>query len=641
MAIKFIPNQPILFEADEQSCKNNDNKSYNQLLQAGDRLHLQLKHDPCGSELICQPQDLGTEVLTNPDFDGDASGWTLGTDVTYDGLGGITFNGLGVTPLSQTQSLAVCFPYTLTVVVREYTTGALACFIGETLAGKITSIGTHTFIITPTLDAEVRIQNDPDNIGDYLPINAVVESVSLKPMMQCVNWIDLQRSVQLVENYNFTATSDPWVLTGGWAYDGGSGIIVNTPGVVGAAYQVIDAVQHRKGYAISVSALVTSGTLTVMFGNVEIGTITANGTYDYEYPLPTIFNGTYDKKAFALVASSDFDGSVSAARIDFNESIAEWTQDGICKSVTDVDALVRLDVSAIEYNDLIRVNVSIRNLIAGTARVNKDTFVTYTEGTLLESNGDFNVYIDPLGTYKEYIYIYLTQNFEGCVNPTSAKQFSTNHFMQINAFNGAQVSDVYYKASPQDPVIYHQDFITWSIDFSFVLIGEVYEQMEAGCYQIVIGDYCIEDYWISTTPISYSPTPIPCSEYVTAYCNDAAFGFDFSQGFKLAQRLRILRISPKYRVKGDEYTYSDGKNSMYAADTDKVWQAWFNYCDEAAHDAIAVQLLCDRLFIGTDEYYALPQDYEPEWATNMKRNLAQSRVDLKKKTSKLYKRNLQ
>ena len=75
MAIEFLPNQPIIFVDDTQSCLNNDNQLYSAPLQAGDVTCMQVKQSSCGFELMCTVTDDNSELTANPGFNGDASGW--------------------------------------------------------------------------------------------------------------------------------------------------------------------------------------------------------------------------------------------------------------------------------------------------------------------------------------------------------------------------------------------------------------------------------------------------------------------------------------------------------------------------------------------------------------------------------------
>lgn len=646
MAIEFIPNQPIIFEADDQPCKNNDSKQYNMLLQAGDRLHFQFKNDPCGDELLCTPNTLGTDIITNSGWDGSTTGWVLDSEWTFEAVAPntVTVNSTGSAVIYQPLANMVASPqlgnpYRVVIYVTQYVSGILSVFLGNTLVGKVSSAGSHIFYVTPSLVGDFVLQNDHDDLAGYHPIEMTLSATTINPIMECVaNWDDQYRSVQLVQNSQFTGNADGWTLENGWSYN--TNKITKTPGTAGNAYQIVDTVQHRQGYTLVITTTGrTAGTLTVDFGNVTVATITSNTTTTVEYSLPAIFDGQFANNQLSLYADASFDGSVTVAEINYNESIVKYTADGFCKTVTDIDTY--LDIApTVNYTAISRLQASIRGYNSGSVRFYYDTFTTFLEGVEKTGNGDYDIYLSPPSSASR-LDVYFSTDFVGCIESLSLKQLAMNHELAIfNVDGSTPATDFYDSASSQDPLVYHDNYVTWSIDLNDVLYGGIAEQVPDGCYIVKMYDGCADDYKYSETVISYSTTDLPCTEMVEASCTNNNLGFDFSQGFKIAHRLKVLRISPKYRIKGEEYVYSTGRNNLYSADTDKVWICWFNYADERTHDAIAAQILCDTITIGSVDYYAVPQDYEPEWAQNMKRNLAQSRIELKKKTSKLYKRNI-
>ena len=90
-----------------------------------------------------------------------------------------------------------------------------------------------------------------------------------------------------------------------------------------------------------------------------------------------------------------------------------------------------------------------------------------------------------------------------------------------------------------------------------------------------------------------------------------------------------MQFNPSYPAKSEEYLYSDGNHIRTYSQSGKFRTAWFDYVDEPTHDVIRIQLLSDTLTIDGVEFFCKAEDYEPEWGTNGKYNLAQSRVVLK------------
>jgi hypothetical protein len=147
------------------------------------------------------------------------------------------------------------------------------------------------------------------------------------------------------------------------------------------------------------------------------------------------------------------------------------------------------------------------------------------------------------------------------------------------------------------------------------------------CCGEVLGQYT------STNFINYNVLGWDCSRWVEGSNDGYAFGFFFSDPststqFTLGQRLRILQFNPVYPAVVNEYLYSNGNRTRSYAQSSKQRQAWFDYVDEATHDIIRLQMLCDTLTIDNVNFFCLAEDYEPEWGENGKYNLAQSRVTL-------------
>lgn len=57
MPVRFIPNQPFIFESPigEQICLNNDDNAYAQIVQANDTVCVQVAIDPCDEAINCEP----------------------------------------------------------------------------------------------------------------------------------------------------------------------------------------------------------------------------------------------------------------------------------------------------------------------------------------------------------------------------------------------------------------------------------------------------------------------------------------------------------------------------------------------------------------------------------------------------------
>jgi hypothetical protein len=164
--------------------------------------------------------------------------------------------------------------------------------------------------------------------------------------------------------------------------------------------------------------------------------------------------------------------------------------------------------------------------------------------------------------------------------------------------------------------------------------------LDAGCYQVkVIDNDADPDVELtSTTLISYSATDdIKLSAMIYAKNTGIQDGFYWDGNFIMWQRIRLLRISPIWEISGKDYVYSTGMNVSPSLNKDKVYELFIDRVDEPTFDALAIQLFADDFRINDVPYFTEIENIEPLWATNMSRNLAQLRMKIKKKISRLFK----
>ncbi len=201
--------------------------------------------------------------------------------------------------------------------------------------------------------------------------------------------------------------------------------------------------------------------------------------------------------------------------------------------------------------------------------------------------------------------------------------------------NGVAVSEEFDSAHPTFPVQFYQDRLIWCFDIGQINNIDTGNPMASGCYDItILGSNCGDTDYTSWTRINYKATGThPCSVWVEGDNSGYAFDLFFNSDdtavtYTLGQRLRLLQFNPIYPTKAETYLYSNGQMTRTYGQTGKKREAWFDYTDESTHDVIRVQLLCDTLTIDGAQFFAIAEDYEPEWAQNGKQALAQSRVEL-------------
>jgi len=130
-----------------------------------------------------------------------------------------------------------------------------------------------------------------------------------------------------------------------------------------------------------------------------------------------------------------------------------------------------------------------------------------------------------------------------------------------------------------------------------------------------------------------------CANIVQAYCDNPAFGFEFTNtGFRLQQRLAFSLFNSSYPEETEDYNYSNDMRESYFAHVEKYQQIFFEKVPEYVHDCISIQRRCKHFLIGDindvlTEYFVKPSDYQPEWVKNSLIREAPSRFDIRKKTA--------
>ena len=130
---------------------------------------------------------------------------------------------------------------------------------------------------------------------------------------------------------------------------------------------------------------------------------------------------------------------------------------------------------------------------------------------------------------------------------------------------------------------------------------------------------------------------VPCSKLIVAYPG-VNMGFNSTNcSFSIQQRFRNLRIIPNYKINASDFIGSDGTRVLISGTMQKVYTLLFDYMDELAHDVVAALLMCKVVDIIEDgssdinnakRYFLIPQDYQPEWEKDGKLNIAMGRINM-------------
>lgn len=318
----YIENQPV-FLGTTDTCSNDVDFIYNQLVDVTDTTQFQLHIEPC----ISAPQ-----LIVNPNFEVDAS-WTTGDNVGIsDDLLCFTGDTIAGTSGSYANSTAVFSDgkyYQVNITV-DSVVGSFDIYLESQLLGVVTSIGTHTFyvmadtflstgylVICPTNDGatacisnvtsfeiltnfivaiynadgtfnnETRYEFEPNNFifsKDTVTISIDwsyfgIESgcYYLGVLDPCVNTNGQNYPANIV-NPNFDGNADGWDLGIDWVYSANT--VVGTYGMSNSLAQENVFISYTNTYSITVE--ITAGTgidLDVYFGETLVDTLTTIGTH--------------------------------------------------------------------------------------------------------------------------------------------------------------------------------------------------------------------------------------------------------------------------------------------------------------------------------------------------------------------------
>lgn len=283
MGIRVILNQPWYFgeRPETQDCKKDD-PSCNKIAD-GDDIFLQFETDPCDSPILCDSDFTAVtgNLVTNGDFEGSASGWTLGATWTY-ADGKVTSDDTVASNLSQNISGGLnqdeC--YVLIFTVSDYVAGTLTPILGGISGTSVTANGTYREVIVAGASSSL-IFAATGNPNEFSLDNVQVYSLGF-----C--WCP--------DNGNLYSSSEQ------------PGLLCHIPGAetiltqVGVVPPVVTGRLYRVRITVSDSS---AGGVHAIVGAAAVSDeTTGNGTFT-SYVLADGNNN------FEIVMSSDFDGCIT------------------------------------------------------------------------------------------------------------------------------------------------------------------------------------------------------------------------------------------------------------------------------------------------------------------------------------------
>lgn len=623
------------------------------VLRNAESLYLQFKQTPCGGNLVCDGnfEFSPTEILTNTEFLGGTTGWTLGAGWAY-GTDNVEHTpGSTANLLQGGHTFLTGKTYLVTVTFSNRTVGGIKPFIGAgntAISIQQGTGGTTTRYITMTTD-ETDFWLAPTTDFD-----GTVEMVSVKLVSAC------------------------WEFDNSWILSDGSACHV--PGTAGNIAQTIILPSVSTYYnANFIVRGITKGFMDVLIGGQLIGTVNEDGDYIlYGYSL-----GTDDKITFS--ASSDFDGCVT-------DVSAFLLQEEFSLELIDLFGNVVLGISYDTFIDLNDVTLRISSVIdPGCYRVRLNSScedfdqIQVNTDPEFDSPSDWQISgwqgADPAGISGGELFF---KSFSGSASVLAEQQFLWDNIIyacfEITIVMGdfAQVS-----GSPvnSDVIFFYpgaNDLAGTIVVASLIAplgfsAGDTYtKNVCVPIYNTVNNEYYnkfglyfstndgndgdkfkVVSATIKITSFIRSADVFESnclsvmedlgnSRYIEGYSNSRnSLGFNFLNNFRLAARLPMSFLNPHRPIKSDTYLYSTGSKYKQYAQVDKLWDLAIEAVDENTHDAIAVITQCDNFKIGSDpnntiEYFAEIKDYQPEWGEKSANDVAEVKIEVGRKTGTIF-----
>lgn len=442
-------------------------------------------------------------------------------------------------------------------------------------------------------------------------------------------------------NETFTGSATGWALSGGWSYASNNLVGTAVP-VIAPAQSPSFQVYDNKEYFIDFDLVATIGDvwISIHSGVDESYPTFGSGYNSTGHISDSIINlntdGVYALNFFP--PANDFTGTID------NVIVSSWEE--ITTGVFHHESGVGVDglqtQSILTGTNYIKVVFTISDYVDGTITPSLTGGGGVT-GAAVTGNGSHVWYVDSLGDGR--VKLTPSLDFSGTVQIESVEQINNGYEFYIINPAGNPIGEDHDATHPNFPVEYYDDRAIWFFGgLNLLEAGGIGVDLDFECYTIGVRDTLDGNVeYESTTVLHYKNTHANTYKVIATNESRYAYGFLFNDSgtdvFKLEHRLKLLRISPRYVSEINDYIDSAGNQKKRNVQNAKTWVGWFDYLSEEAFDVLDKQTQSDHFFIGTVEYYCPEGSMEPEWAENMKRNLARVRIDLQRKGHILFKRN--
>lgn len=634
-SLELLSHQPYRFGFTAETCANNDNRAYCNLVEDGDNISFQVRRI-MGTSLGCSLTDVdGTQLLANSGFTGSAASWTLGGGWAY-GANAVAI-AAGNGSVSQTYAAMVDNTmYKIDVTTSATTTGAdLEVFLSGTVRGVIpvgSVAGTYTFysISDTGVSSTVGVQGTG--------ITTTVTSIEMYTAAPCFT-------------FNVTEGTVTFDEDNGLVVSGSVSIVVTLPFEPSSIYSPhveIDFADVQGGDIVVTYDSDVTASMPISNGTFEW---TSNGSTYGAYGIGlTDFIGNINTIAFEQYSTAyyfslyDLDGN-------FVQSLNNYV--GYCRDYV----YLSLDPQAEGFTygcyrmgiydpfqhlaDHFEASYDFTTLgapwneVGATWSLGAGGYDFDAAATTTASINETETAIAPYAVAWTKMRLETGSNTGTGIGGSSQEisivdPGSGPGYVAQAGFTSSGTPTIYRFIAEGTPVVTFTTAVNPSIYVYAPDAGDHYEHLNAY--------YKIYPYHLDYTSNCFNyRADHPCSKVIYAVPhNDLGFNTD-NCPFAIQQRFRIVRITPHYLVQGSDFISSDGTRYLVSGTMQKVSVLLFDYMDEIAHDVVAAILMSRTIYIGDTvlninndgiRYFALAQNYTPEWEKNGKLNLAMGRIEI-------------
>lgn len=591
MPIRIIPNQPVQFGA--AACNICDDSRNCLSFMNGDKLYVQAKQTPCGDDLICDGDFSSTvivpaELLINGAFNANLDDWTAAGNWAWDSGKACSDGGSG--DLSQNIALLpINTEVTIQMVVSNYIGGNLEVRFGATVLFTIIANGSYsTTYITGPAPVGIIITCDSDLFEGCIDnISAIYFVQDDDCWSNPPNWqIGPGQMCHLVGD---TSPIENAIIGG----------VIDT----NSYYQVYFKVKNR-----------TTGSVAVTIGGSGIGQDADENKGYVQY-----IDVTTSDNTSLFTPTIDFDGCIYDVKLyklsKGYRFFLKDTNNNIIKIITptfkDDFITVAFDWNAEAIENGCDYSICYSDVCNGTQ--------LYDETQIVPPGGQ----AFSLPTVLEDGTLYQIQIISDCDNVSLVFYGGVEIIMEqdpAGTFTG------YFIA--KTGTVNVTDFYTEPFEGEGCAGQLTITSFDSGCSQCL--DYDIDD---TITGIFYCYLPF------YGYCDDNAFGFDFTT-FQLFVRILAKIHSPVGDDEKTSYLLSSGVEKTIFAQREKYYTLQTEAYGEEIHDALDLIRNCDNFIIGAARFFAKESAYQPEWDKNGALSRALVRFSIKKEDGTVFNSNV-